>query len=219
MKKKLLHISLIAITSIVLAGCSIMQAVALIDCNYSYGSVSDFSFMGLKGKEMASISGLATIGKALLGKTETAPLGMVVNLVVENPNKQTAAIERIYYKVHLDTVLIADGNTASEFIVAGGTSATLPLPINVDLKTALKGSSRTALVKALKNMVGINADPTEVTVDIKPVVKVGNGTISTPKYIPIHFTYEGKNEEKNAAARAAEEAAAAEAKAAARVKK
>lgn len=191
--KKYLFTLVCGLLALLLPACSLLQAVALKDCNYTYDKLSDVSLCGYQGKDMVSIGGIAAITKALLGKTETIPLDMTIHMNVENPNQTTAALEQLYYKVALDSVEIAQGNTTQGFTVPGGETAKLPLRISVDLKQSFTGEKRTVLTKALKNMAGINADPTEVTVQIRPTVRLGSGVVTSPRYIPIRFMYTGKN--------------------------
>lgn len=173
----------------VCVSCSVLQAVALKDCNYEYKEVTDISFLGYKGKDILSFGGAAAVTKALLGKTETAPLGFTVHINVTNPNKTTAALERLNYKVSLDSVEIAEGQTEQSLVVISGQTVDLPLGLSVDLKSALQSEKRATLVKAVKNLIGMTAEPTEVKVQLKPIFRVGSGVIASPTYIPVTFLY------------------------------
>lgn len=175
-----------------MTSCSLLQAVALKDCTYDYKEVTDVGFLGYKGKDILSFSGAAAVTKALLGKTETAPLDFTVHINVTNPNKTTAALERLHYKVALDSVEIANGQTESSLVVISGQTVDLPLKLSVDMKTALQGDKRQTLVKALKNFIGMSSDPTQVTVQLKPIFRMGSGVVASPTYIPIQFNYPEK---------------------------
>lgn len=192
--KKYIFAVMCGLLALLLPACSLLQVVALKDCKFTYDKLTDISLCGYQGKDMVSITGIATITKALLGKTETIPMDMTIHLNVQNPNQTTAALEKLYYKVALDSVEIAQGNTSQSFIVPGGETAKLPLRISVDLKQSFTGERRTVLTKALKNMAGISSDPTEVNVQIRPTVRLGSGVVTSPKYIPIRFTYTGKKQ-------------------------
>jgi len=180
---------------LLLPSCSLLQAVALKDCDYSYHNISDVRFMDMSTSELKSFSGIAAVTKALLGKTETVPLDFTVHLNVHNPNKTTAALERLYYIVSLDSVEIAAGSTDESLIVVQDATVDMPLKLQVDLKTALKGEQKQVLINAVKNFVGINTEPTEVLVQLRPIIRFGSGVINSPKYIPVRFTYTGKNGE------------------------
>lgn len=185
--RKFIYCALLGLT--LLTGCAIVQAVRLKDCTYEYKTVSDIRFLKLKAQDVATISGAATIGKALLGKSETAPLDMVVHIGVTNPNKGTAALERLYYKVYLDTVQVAEGQTTQSLIVSPGQTVDLPLQLSIDLKDVLKSEKRGVVGKAIKNVIGLGDEASKIRVDIKPIFKVGNGVMTAPMYIPVTFYY------------------------------
>lgn len=192
MKKILICLMLGLLT---LTSCSVLQAVALKDCTYSYREVSDIQFLNMKQDEIVSFNGISAVTKALLGKTETVPWGMTVHINVTNPNNGTAALERLYYKVSLDSVQIADGQTEQSLVVVSGQTVDLPLKLSVDLKNALQSDKRAVLGKALKNVVGIGKEPTEIRVDLKPIFRFGSGLVASPAFIPVTFQYPDKKSE------------------------
>lgn len=189
---KKLTLWILCAAAAVMTSCSLLQAVALKDCTYAYKEVTDVSFLGYKGKDILSFSGAAAVTKALLGKTETAPLNFTVHIGVTNPNRTTAALERLHYKVALDSVEIANGQTESSLVVISGHTADLPLKLSVDMKNALQGEKRQILVKALKNFIGMTSEPTNVTVQLKPIFRMGSGVVASPAYIPVKFSYPEK---------------------------
>lgn len=149
-------------------GCSLLQAVALKDCNYSYGGVSNVRV------------------------SDFTQLSMTVHIKVENPNKHTASMEQVIYKVSLDSVEIGGGTSTQPLMVPGGEVAELPLQLNIDLKNVLSSEYRAALMKTLRNMMGWSAEPTLITISLRPSIRFGNSTITAPKYIPVSFEYSGK---------------------------
>jgi len=191
MQKKLIVAVAVAI-GVILSSCSLLQVLALKDCSYSYDRVSDISFMGMKTSELTTIVGAAKVAAGLLGKSDNVPLGLTIHLKVDNPNQTTASMERLYYKVSMDSVEVADGYTTQPFLVQGGTSADLPLQLNLDLKNLMQSEKRTVLGKAIKNLVGLTADPTNITVQLKPTVNLGGTLVTSPAFIPVSFQYTGR---------------------------
>lgn len=184
---------IIACAMMLLSGCSLLQVLALKDCDYSYDQISDVKFMDMSTSELLTFSGAAKMATGLLGKSETVPLGFTIHLKVNNPNQTTASMERLYYKVSLDSVEVADGCSTEPFMVAGGATADLPLRLNLDMKNLLQSDKRAVLTKTIKNFVGVNAEPTNVTVLLKPTINMGGTPITSPAYIPVKFQYTGKN--------------------------
>lgn len=190
MKKRLFILTLVV--AAVFCGCTVLkQAVALKDCKYMYSRMSDVTFMDMKTQEMATFSGAAKLAMGLLGN-QPAPLGFTIHLKVTNPNETTAAMESLYYKVILDSVEVAEGSSMEPFMVVGGGEADLPLKINTDMKNLLQSDKRATVTKVIRNMVGVSSEPTDVTVMLKPTLRVGNGLLTSPVYFPVKFVYSGK---------------------------
>ena len=190
MKKKLFILTLVV--AAVFCGCTVLkQAVALKDCKYTYSRMSDVTFMDMKPAELATFAGAAKLAMGLMGN-QPAPLGFTIHLKVMNPNQTTAAMESLYYKVSLDSVEVAEGNSMEPFMVVGGAEADLPLKINTDMKTLLQSNKRATVTKVIRNLVGVSNEPTDVTVQLKPTIRVGNGLLTSPVYFPIKFVYSGK---------------------------
>ena len=183
----------VAALATVICGCTVLkQAVALKDCKYAYSRMSDITFMDMKTNEMASFAGAARLAMGLVGN-QPAPLGFTIHLKVTNPNETTAAMESLYYKVFLDSVEVAEGNSLEPFMVVGGGEADLPLKINTDVKTLLQSDKRATMTKVIRNLVGVANEPTDVTVQLKPTIRVGNSQLTSPVYFPVKFVYSGKN--------------------------
>ena len=191
MKKRLLLLALVVAT--VFCGCTVLkQAVALKDCKYVYSRMSDITFMDMKPAEMATFTGAAKLAMGLLGN-QPAPLGFTIHLKVTNPNEGIAAMESLYYKVSLDSVEVAEGSSMEPFMVVGnGGEADLPLKINTDMKTLLQSDKRATVTKVIRNLVGVSNEPTDVTVYLKPTIRVGNGMLTSPVFFPVKFVYSGK---------------------------
>lgn len=174
-----------------MGGCSIMQAVALKDCNYTYDRVSNVTFLDLESKDLLSVTGVARVGKALLGKTEEVPLGFTVHIRVDNPNKKIASVDRVFYTVLLDTIQIASGCTTDALIVPGESHVDFPMRFVVDLKTMLHSGTYPTLARLVKNFIGLGDEPTMVNVRLKPVIRVGGVAMSVPKPFVLTFPYGG----------------------------
>ena len=181
---------LLAVAAI-LAGCSLMQAIALKDCRYTYAKMTHVSFLGMTSADMLTQTGPAKLAVGLLGKSE-APLDFTIHLNVYNPNQTTAAMEALYYRVLLDSVQVTEGSMKESFMVVGGATEDLPIKLSVDMKALLHSDNRPVITRAIKNMIGLNADPTNVTVLLKPTVRMGSSLVTSPVFIPVNFTYTGK---------------------------
>lgn len=179
------------VVAVVVSACSLMQAIALKDCRYTYAKMTDVSFLGMTSADMLTLTGPARLAVGLLGKSD-APLDFTIHLNVYNPNQTTAAMEALYYRVLLDSVQVTEGSMKESFMVVGGATEDLPIKLSVDMKALLHSDNRPVITRAIKNIIGLNADPTNVTVLLKPTVRMGSSLVTSPVFIPVNFTYTGK---------------------------
>jgi len=191
----LFYILLMVLALGIMPSCSISQAIKLKDCEYSYSHISDVTFMDMTAKDRKSIAGVTMMTRALLGKTDKVTMGCTIHIRVHNPNKQTASVDRLFYTVALDSIQIAEGSNMDAFIVAGQSTADMPIQLSVDVKELMKEHSKSTMVKTVKNFLNMSDTPTLVTVTLKPLIRVAGTAVALTKPIPISFEYGGKKEE------------------------
>lgn len=196
MKNKYLNGVIILLAVITLSSCSILQAVSLKDCTYSYDRITNVTFLGLESKDLVSITGIARTGKALLGQADEIPLGFTVHLRVDNPNRKMASVDRVFYTVYLDTIQVASGCSTEALIVPGESQVDFPMRFVFDLKTMLSSGAYPTLSRLVKNFIGMGDEPTIVRIHLKPVVRVGGVAMSIPKPILLTFPYGGEKQPK-----------------------
>ena len=144
--------------------------------------------------EIRSISGLAKLSMFMVKPTEDAMLGFTVHMKVTNPNSGVASLERLFYTVALDSIEVGEGYSAEPFSVLGGATADLPLKVKVSLNQLLSSEARPTMIKTIKNLMGRGDVPTVVTVNLRPVIRVGTIALGIPKAIPLRFNYGGKED-------------------------
>jgi len=179
----------------IMPSCSISQAIKLKDCEYTYSHISDVTFMDMTSKERKSIAGVTMMTRALLGKTDKVTMGCTIHIRVHNPNNQTASVDRLFYTVALDSIQIAEGNNIDPFVVAGQSTAIMPIRLSVDVKELMKEHSKGTMVNILKNFLNMSDTPTLVTLTLKPLIHVAGASVALTKPIPITFEYGGKKKE------------------------
>lgn len=199
MIKKLL---LLACAIVVLfTGCEIAKtfqnAISLKNCNYAYRSITDVSITNIKAKDLDLSNTLSAIqiGKIITllnNASTTIPLQFNINLDVQNPNTQEASFENMQYIISIDNIEFTKGELAKPFSVQGGQTKPLSINIGLDIMKLMNADSKSAVVNIVKNFIGINDQPTKVTVQLKPTIKVGKTPIASPNYIPINFSFGGK---------------------------
>jgi len=192
---KKLEIAAIFALMLGMGSCSISQAIKLKDCEYAYSHISDVTFMDMNSKERKSIAGVTMMTRALLGKTDQVRMGCTIHLRVHNPNKQTASVDKLFYTVALDSIEIAEGSLQDAFIVAGESTADMPIILSVDVKKLMQEHSKATMSNVVKNFLNMSDIPTHVTVTLKPLIRVGGTAVAMTKPIPISFEYGGKKGE------------------------
>ncbi|MDO4190479.1 MAG: LEA type 2 family protein [Bacteroidales bacterium] len=194
-KKKLFALCMLCV--VLLASCAgLKETVNLTKCNFSYHKIGQLNFMNVDLSNGFSLASVQQMLSAFSSDTKQVPLGFTVYMKVDNPNTENASLEKLAYKVSLDGVEFTEGVTTAPFTVAGKSSADMALPITIDIKQMLSGESRTVVMKIVKNFVGINAEPVDVKVQLKPSFRVGKkGHLTVPAYIPVTFQYNGKTKQ------------------------
>ena len=185
------------ILALAMCGCSIVQAIKLKDCTYEYSKISDVTFLEMNRSELLSLAGAVRVGRFLANPNrEDVKMGFTLHMKVTNPNKGIASMERLYYTVVLDdTVQVAEGANAQNFTVLGGTSADLALPLSLNMSQLFSGSNQASMRKLAWNLVGKGDEASRITVNLRPVIRVGGAAMSIPKSIPLTFEYPTAKEE------------------------
>lgn len=178
------------VVGLLVCGCSVFQALKLKDCTYEYSHISDVTFLEMTHSELVSIQGIARVTRYLRNPTEDVKVGFTLHLKVSNPNKGIASMERLYYTVCLDDSLqVAEGSVPENFTVLGGTSANLALPLSFSMNQLFSGQGKASFRKLALNMINHGDSPSKITVNLRPVIRVGGAAMSVPNNIPLTFEY------------------------------
>ena len=180
----------VILVALLVCGCSVFQALKLKDCTYEYSHVSDVTFLGMTRSELMSLQGIARVTRFVGNPTEEVKVGFTLHLKVSNPNKGIASMERLYYTVCLDDSLqVAEGAVPENFTVLGGTSANLALPLSFSMNQLFFGQAKASFRKLALNMINRSDSSSRITVNLRPVIRVGGAAMSVPKSIPLTFEY------------------------------
>ena len=195
MKIKFLVGGLLALVSCV--SCDVAQQVGnaynMVNCKYSYNSVSNLSLDGINLSNGVSLTSVAKITSLLSGTgTSSIPLRFTLNLDVNNPNQTLAAMNGLQYILSVDGVEFTTGSLSQALNIPAGSTQQLPLSIGFDLATLLTGDSRDAAVNIAKNFIGAGDRESKVTLQIRPTFLVNNYPVTSPVYIPVSFSFGGK---------------------------
>ena len=181
---------------VILTGCDILKQLGgvynMIECKYNYNSITQMNLSGIDVSRGVSLSSIPAVLSILSGQASSIPLNFNLNLDVSNPNASEAAMHGMEYILSIDNIQFTTGKVNRSLTIPSGGTQMLPLSIGFDLKTLLQGASKDAVVSILKNVVGINDQKSNVTIQLKPTFMVGSHPVTSPVYIPVSFSFGGK---------------------------
>jgi LEA14-like dessication related protein len=194
MKKRILALLLVVTT---LVGCNSVQqglrsTYNLINCEYSYKSITGLSISGMNLSNGLSITSIPKITSILSGTATSIPLNFTLNVNVKNPNESAALLHGLQYIISVDDIRFTTGSINQTLNIASGQTQTLPLTIGVDLATLMKNNSKDAITEIAKNFLGIGSRKSNVSLQLKPTFMIGNTPVASPMYIPVSFSF-GEN--------------------------
>ena len=191
--KKLISLSALLITMMLLSGCEILeqaqQMANLTKCEFRLNSVDQLRLAGVNIQQVRQLSDLnfmdaAKITAAAAGGT--LPLNFTLNVEVKNPNPAAAGLNRLDWILLIDDIEMTTGvNNQRVQVAANGGTAIIPLTIGIDLRQALQGKSADAIANFGLNLAGAGNRPTRITLKAKPTIMVGSQTISYPGYLTV----------------------------------
>lgn len=193
MKKRILAVLIVTVT---LFSCDslqkgLMSTYNMVNCEYSYKSISGLSISGINVSNGLSLTAIPKITSILSGTATSIPMDFTLNLNVKNPNQSEALMNGLQYIISIDGIQFTTGSINQTLNIASGQTQTLPLSIGFDLATLMKGESKDAVIDIAKNFAGIGSKKSEVTLKLKPSFKVGTSMITSPIYIPVSFSFGG----------------------------
>ncbi|MFV0536330.1 MAG: LEA type 2 family protein [Dysgonomonas sp.] len=193
MKKRIF--ALFTIAAIMLSCSSLQQGLSgtynMINCEYSYKSISGMSISGMNLSNGLSITSIPKVTSILTGSATSIPLNFTLNLNIKNPNQSAAMLNGLQYVISIDDIQFTTGSVDQALNIAAGQTQALPLSIGVDLATLMKNNSKDAVLNIAKNLVGIGSQKSNVSVQLKPTFMIGTVPVTSPIYIPVSFSFGG----------------------------
>ncbi len=182
-------IALALIAFVIIPGCDILkQVVTFTKCEFKMNSLTEARLAGIdvqskKSYKDLNLMDVASVTKALLDGN--LPLTFNLNIEAKNPNTTDASMHKLEWKAFIDDVEMATGVMDKKTSIPPGGTKQIPLKVTIDLKKALSGKSKDALLNFGFNLAGAGNYPTRVKLDIKPTVYVGSMTLVYPGYFTV----------------------------------
>jgi hypothetical protein len=138
------------------------------------------------------ISDMAIFTRYALGNT--LPLDMVLQIEARNPNRQSAALNKVEWIAYLDDLEMMKGIVNDRIVIPpdNGTGI-IPLHIQLDMKKVMKSSSANAIANLALNMMNIGEKESRLIVKIKPTILIGSVPLDYPGYIKVTKNFTSGN--------------------------
>ncbi|MCR4660265.1 MAG: hypothetical protein K5650_08230 [Bacteroidales bacterium] len=191
---KNIRLILVLAACMMLNSCDVVQSVLnqfasvanLANCKFDIQSVSSVNVAGVNLKNISNgnITASDVIKLAAAIQSKNVPLGMNVNIGVDNPTKQSAALTAMDWILEVDRQQMANGVSTKAYTINPGKATTIPLGVNADLYSLFSSKG----LEALKNFAssftndGISS---QVGLKIKPSISVGEVQVPFPNYIAL----------------------------------
>ncbi len=172
---------------------TLKRASTFSKCEFRVNKVEKIALNGIDVMEKTKISELSRMDVAgLLTSIATGPLNMEMTLMVDikNPNKSTAAMNRIDWIMMIDDFEIMTGSTMKKVVLPPNDAiVTVPIDIKSDLKQVISSGGGPALLGFALNLTGISSNTSRITFKAKPFIKIGSKDIAYPGYISIRTDF------------------------------
>lgn len=203
--KKIKFIIIVLITGLIINSCGVIQQASELynfsQCNFRLKTIHNIKLAGISIQNKKSFSDLSFAEAARLTQavlSRDLPLSFTLQIEVKNPNKKTAALNRLDWILFIDNFEMTRGSTNQRVeIPPHNGTATLPLQLNFDLFEILSGETKDAILNFGFNLAGSGNTPTRITVKAKPTVYISGQEISYPGYVNIHSEYSSSKSNTN----------------------
>ncbi len=184
----------------VLSSCDVLNQLSQIQsfskCEFRLKSVDNIKLAGVKldNKNTWKDLGFMNIASITSALTRSDfPLEMNINVQVKNPNARQASLNNVDWILILDGVEMTRGTLNKRISVpANGGVGSMPVGIRINLKEVLKNSSGDALIRFGKNLLGMDANPSKITMKVKPRMDVLGVQVEYPGYITLSQSFKAK---------------------------
>ncbi len=182
--------------ALLLSSCTILdqasQMERLSKCHFDLINTSNLTIAGvsMEGKnrwEDFSFQDALNLTMAL--NRDEIPASIRVHLEARNPNSTIAGMNRLNWKLFIDSELMTSGVfEESVRIPPNGGTAEIPMDLNFDLRQLFSGESKNTLMNLISNLTGGRGESSEIAMKLSPSIKVGERMIQYPGDITVRHT-------------------------------
>lgn len=113
------------------------------------------------------------------------PLNFTINLQVNNPHTELAALNKLDWIAFIDNKELVNGVLNKRVEIPGGQTATLPLTVSADLVQAFKGEGKDKIPTYAFGLADASGKPKRVGMKVKPTIVVAGISFAYPGWITL----------------------------------
>lgn len=174
---------------LVWGGCKTLKELAnFARCKFRYTNITQTQLAGVDVTKVMNYKDLNFTDAAKVGANLAQgrlPLNFIINLQVNNPNAEKAALNKLDWIALIDDKELVKGVLNQRVEIASGQTATLPLTVNADLIQAFKGESKDKLPSYAFGLADNNGKPRRVGMKVKPTIMVGGASFAYSGWITL----------------------------------
>ena len=163
----------------------IEQTAALQNCKFNLKSVQDVSIAGVKIKNLKNLTAQDIVKLTTAIASKKVPLDLNVNVGIQNPSQQTAAINGLDWICAIDGKDFVSGAVNKKYTIPGNSNITMPLAVNTDIYSLFSEGN----IKTVKNFINSfsknDATSSRIAIKVKPSVYIGQQKMQYPNYITL----------------------------------
>ncbi len=161
----------------------------LTQCQFRLASVDQVSLAGIAlqgGMKASDIGPMDLLNLRSAFTSNSLPLQFTVNVEAKNPNSSPAGMNRMEWVLFIDGNRMTSGVLEKQVqIPANGGLGNFPLVMEVNLMDAFSGKTFNSMVNLALNIAGEGTQPSHVTLQVKPSIRVGDQSLDYPGYVTV----------------------------------
>ena len=172
MKKTLSKISVLLLFAVTFCGCEDVEGlINMLNCKFEMQDVEDFTFAGVRFDELNSPDDISESDMTIINEAidaENAFINFTLNIIGTNSNDVTASVEKLQWKLAVDSLDIAEGIVRDRFTIPAQSSDTLSLIVNTNITNTYKENVVENIFNLYQDIV--NGRTSVVAIKIKPTI-------------------------------------------------
>lgn len=168
---------------------ALQQVLALRQVEFALDGVSNGRLAGIDVSRLRSYRDLSAVDVARIGlalSRDNLPLEFQVNVGAVNPveNQAAATMTRLAWTLYLNDTETIHGVVDSSVTMPAGSRTVIPIRMSLNVLEFFDGPAE-HLVDLVASLVGLEADPTRITLRAIPTITTPLGPIAYPTPITI----------------------------------